>query len=337
MSIMINAAENGRIPDFLIRVGIKQLIKQRKNEIHSNMNFYKNEMLNKLKDAPIAIHTDKANEQHYEVPSAFYQMSLGKNLKYSCSLFEDTEELDEAETKMLELYCQRAELKDGLDILELGCGWGSLTLFLAKKYPNSKITAISNSKTQREYILKQASFLGLRNINIITTDINLFSTSHQYDRIISIEMFEHIRNYDVIFNSMKNWLKDDGRVFIHIFCHKEATYFFETEGDDNWMGKFFFTGGTMPSFDLFENIQSSLKLKCKWQVNGTHYQKTSEAWLENTKKNKAEIIKTFESTYGKEEAEKWFYRWKIFFASCAELFGHDNGEEWFVGHYLFEK
>jgi cyclopropane-fatty-acyl-phospholipid synthase len=337
MSFIINAIENGYVPDSLVRLGIKKLIKQREEEIKVNFDFHKNKILKIMQESPLAIETAKANEQHYEVPSEFYQLVLGKNLKYSCSLFENqAQNLDEAEDVMLNLYCERAQIVDGMKILELGCGWGSLTLHLARKYPNSQITAISNSHGQREYILGEAQKRNIKNIKIITTDINVFKNEEKFDRIISIEMFEHLRNYQEIFAKMKTWLNLDGKVFLHIFCHKEATYFFETEGDDNWMGKYFFTGGVMPSFDLFERIQDSLKLEKKWEVNGINYQDTSEEWFKNMDRRNEEIMTLFEKTYGKKEAKRWFNRWKMFFAACAELFGHKQGKEWFVGHFLFK-
>lgn len=338
MSFLMNAAERGYIPDPLIRVGIRKLIKQRQDEIYENFSFHRDGILGELNSSVIAQDTDKANEQHYELPAGFFELVLGKNLKYSSSLFErGVKTLDEAEEAMLELYCKRAQLEDGMDILELGCGWGSLTLYLAKKYPNSKVTAISNSSSQREFIESKAKSRGLSNLKILTQDMNTFSIDKQFDRIVSIEMFEHMRNYNVLFEKVASWLKDDGKVFIHIFCHKSASYFFETEGDDNWMGKYFFTGGVMPSFDLFERVQDSLSLEEKWKVNGKHYQETSEAWFKNMDKHEKALMNVLADTYGADDAKLWFERWKIFFASCAELFGHNNGDEWFVGHFLFNK
>ena len=339
MSIIFEAVEKGYVPDFVVRAGIRRLLKTRIKEIRQDHEFHRNGILQELERDSIAVHTDKANEQHYEVPSDFYRLVLGENLKYSCSLYEGAvENLDKAEKAMLELYCERAQMRDGIKILELGCGWGSLTLHLAKKYPNSKITAISNSNSQREYISAKAKEKGINNIEVITCDINNFVPhTENFDRIISIEMFEHMRNYKTLFKKMSSWLADEGKVFIHVFCHKEATYFFETEGDDNWMGKHFFTGGLMPSFDLFERVQDSLKLKQKWKVSGANYQETSEDWFDNMNLRKEEIMPVLEKAYGKQNARRWFNRWKIFFAACAELFGHKNGNEWFVGHYLFEK
>ncbi|POB13470.1 MULTISPECIES: SAM-dependent methyltransferase [Pseudomonadati] len=338
MSILMNAAERGYIPDPLIRMGIRKLIKQRKDEINKNLEFHKSGIINDFNKSLIAEDVDKANEQHYELPPEFFKLVLGANLKYSSALFDNgITSLDEAESAMLEKYCERAQIVDGMDILELGCGWGSLSLFLARKFPNSKITAISNSNGQREFIEERIKERSLNNLEIKTCDINDFNIENKFDRIVSIEMFEHMRNYNSLFKKVASWLKDDGRLFIHIFCHKDASYFFETQGEDNWMGRYFFTGGVMPSFDLFEKVQDSFKLVEKWKVNGANYQETSEQWFLNMEKKRSEIMKVMANTYGEDQANIWFHRWKIFFASCAELFGYDNGEEWFVGHFLFEK
>ncbi len=338
MSLMINAVEQGFVPEPVVRLGIRNLIGKRLKEISSDPEFHRNRILDKLNETPIAIETQAANKQHYELPADFFFLALGENLKYSCAYYEQDEyTLEQAEVRMLELYCERAQLEDGMDILELGCGWGSMTLFLAKKYPNSTITAISNSNGQREYIESVLLSRGIDNVKIITTDINEFSIDKKFDRIMSIEMFEHVRNYKSLFARVSSWLKDEGKVFIHIFCHREATYFFETEGEDNWMGRYFFTGGVMPGFDLFERVQDSLKLDQKWKVNGKHYQKTSEDWFSNMDARKQSIMEVMSRTYGEKDAHLWFNRWKIFFGSCAELFGYNDGEEWFVGHYLFSK
>ncbi|MFG1486310.1 SAM-dependent methyltransferase [Halobacteriovorax sp. RZ-2] len=338
MSILMSAAERGFIPDPLIRMGIRKLIKQRKDEINENLEFHKNGIIKEFNKSLIAEDVDKANEQHYELPPEFFKLVLGANLKYSSALFDDgIKTLDEAESAMLEKYCERAKIEDGMDILELGCGWGSLSLYLAKKFPNSKIIAISNSNGQREFIEDRIKERSLNNLEIKTCDINEFSIDRKFDRIVSIEMFEHMRNYNSLFSKVSSWLKDNGKLFIHIFCHKDASYFFETQGEDNWMGRYFFTGGVMPSFDLFEKVQDSFKLVEKWKVNGANYQETSEQWFQNMEKKRPEIMKVMAATYGEDQANIWFHRWKIFFASCAELFGHDKGEEWFVGHFLFEK
>jgi cyclopropane-fatty-acyl-phospholipid synthase len=337
MQFLLNIAEKGYAPDKAVRFGIRQLLKMRIREIEEDKKAQR-DFVQELKEMPIAINTDEANEQHYELPPEFFEMALGKNLKYSSSLYDlGAKNLDQAEEDMLNLYLDRAQIEDGMDILELGCGWGSLTVWMAKKFPNSQITAVSNSAPQRKFIESRMKAQGCENFNVITKDMNDFSIDKKFDRIVSIEMFEHMRNYNQLFPKVSSWLKDDGLLFLHIFCHKDSTYFFETEGDHNWMGKYFFTGGIMPGFDLFENVQESLQLRKKWKVNGTNYGRTSNDWVTNMDTNKKEILSLFEKTYGKENATIWFYRWRIFFSSCAELFNYKEGNEWFVGHYLFGK
>ena len=326
--------ENGLIPDFLIRWKIRKLLQERLEE---SMHFNLESFVSNLKSSPIAIETKAANEQHYEVPTEFYKLCLGKNLKYSGCLFEGTEDLDAAEEKMLELYCERGEFKDGMDVLELGCGWGSLSLFLAKKYPNSKITGLSNSSTQKIFIDAMAAERGIRNLEIITADINVFSIAKQFDRVVSIEMFEHLRNYQELFKRISSWMKPDARMFVHIFSHKDFAYKFEVKDESDWMSKYFFTGGIMPSHRLFFEFSEHLKIEKDWKVNGTHYGKTAECWLRKMDENKIEIIDIFERCYGPDQAKKWFEYWRIFFMSCAELWNFRNGEEWGVSHYLFRK
>lgn len=337
----IQFAEKGLLPDFLIRYGIRRLCKQRlRDEMAFDVDQYsarKNTLIQQLRESPIAIETDAANRQHYEVPAEFYLNSLGKNLKYSgCFWPEGVNDLDSAEDNMLALYAKRGEFEDGQHILELGCGWGSITLYLASRFPNSKITGVSNSNSQREYIMRQAKARGLSNVNIITCDVNELSLDDSFDRVISIEMFEHVRNYQFLLNKVSHWVKEDGKLFIHVFCHKDVAYPFEVEGEDNWMGRYFFTGGLMPSTDTLLHFQDQFSIERQWLVNGQHYEKTANAWLENADKNKQHIMPVFEKTYGK-DAEIWFQRWRIFFMSCAELFGYKQGNEWMVAHYLFAK
>jgi cyclopropane-fatty-acyl-phospholipid synthase len=339
---VITLAENRWLPDSIIRFGIRQLLKQRlKDEFAYDVeqqNKRYRELLESLRESPIAIETEAANEQHYEVPAAFYQYALGKHLKYSSCYWDDeTENLDQAEAKMLGLTMARAELQDGQDILELGCGWGSLTLWMAEQLPNSHITAVSNSNSQREHIQQQAKLRHLDNIEVITCDVNQLNLQQQYDRIVSVEMFEHMRNYDSLLNKVASWLKPDGKLFVHIFCHRYLAYPFETQGDDNWMGKYFFTGGLMPARDTLLHFQKHLKLQRQWDLSGSHYQKTAEAWLTNMDNNTQEIMHLFAETYGRKEANVWVQRWRIFFMSCAELFGYSKGNEWLVAHYLFSK
>jgi len=338
----IKLAETGLLPDALVRFGIRSLLKQRlkdefADDAEQQSRRYR-ELLESLRASPIAIETDAANEQHYEVPAEFYRHALGKHLKYSSCYWDDgTENLDQAEARMLSLTMQRAELQDGQNILELGCGWGSLTLWMAQRLPNSRITAVSNSNSQREYIQQQAKLMGLVNIEVITCDVNRLNLQHQYERIVSVEMFEHMRNYDNLLNKVAMWLKPNGKLFVHIFCHRYLAYPFETEGDDNWMGRYFFTGGLMPARDTLLHFQRYLQLQCQWDVSGSHYQKTAEAWLANVDNNSREIMRLFSETYGKNQANLWLQRWRIFFMACMELFGYSKGNEWLVAHYLFTK
>jgi cyclopropane-fatty-acyl-phospholipid synthase len=341
-NLAYNIMAKNLIPDPFIRWGIRKLCKKRlvDEKAHkletSRENFY--DFIDELKSSSIAKETDAANEQHYEVPSEFYTLCLGENLKYSSSLFKNkNESLHEAENNMLELYIKRSGVVDGDEILDLGCGWGSLSLHLAKKFPNSKITGLSNSSTQKTHINHQAQLRGISNLEIVTGDINKVELNKTFDKILSIEMFEHMRNYKDLFKKVANWLKADGKVFLHVFCHKEIAYPFEVKDESDWMSKYFFTGGIMPSEDLFFHFQEDLKISKHWRVNGKNYQLTSEKWLENITQNKKRTLELLANTYGKDKAlEKWV-QWRVFFMACAELFGYNKGNEWFVSHYLFEK
>jgi cyclopropane-fatty-acyl-phospholipid synthase len=334
-----NLLEKNKIPDFLIRIGIRKLLKQRLNEEKQTFSpAYTKRLIDELKNSPIAIETVAANEQHYEVPTEFYKYCLGKHLKYSSGYWNtNVTDIDISERDMLELTCQRAGLANGQDVLELGCGWGSLSLFMAAKYPESNFTVVSNSRTQKEYIDSEARGRGIKNLTVITCDINNFYTDKKFDRLVSVEMFEHLRNYHLLFERISSFLKDDGKMFVHIFTHKEYTYKFEVKDDTDWMSKYFFTGGIMPSNNLFSHFSEHLEIKQQWIVNGTHYNKTSEAWLKNMDSNKTNIMPLFEKTYGKENAVKWWVYWRIFYMACAELWGYNNGNEWMVCHYLFTK
>ncbi|MGZ3921794.1 MAG: SAM-dependent methyltransferase [Bacteroidia bacterium] len=331
--------EKDKLPDFLIRLGIRRLLKQRlRDEKKLAGESYTRSLVEELKNSPIAIHTKDANEQHYEVPTEFYQYCLGKHLKYSSGYWrENVNDIDTSEKEMLEITCDRAELKDGQAVLELGCGWGSLSLFMSAKFPKSYFTVVSNSTTQKIYIDEETKRRGINNLTVITKDINEFHLDKQFDRVVSVEMFEHLRNYQLLFKKISSLLKDDGKMFVHIFTHKEYTYKFEVKDESDWMSKYFFTGGIMPSNDLFSYFTDDLKIRQQWVVNGTHYSKTSEAWLRNMDSNKHKIIPLFETTYGKNAALKWWVYWRIFYMACAELWGYNKGNEWMVCHYLFTK
>lgn len=290
-------------------------------------------LLEELKNSPIAIHTSEANQQHYEVPSNFFQLVLGKRLKYSCCYFaEGVSSLDEAEEAMLQLVCDRSQIEDGQEILDLGCGWGSLSLYLAEKYPHAKITGLSNSHNQKKFIEKEASIAGVENLEIVTGDISEFEINKQFDRIISIEMFEHLRNYEQLLQKISTWMKPDALLFVHIFTNQKYAYYFE----NNWIADYFFTGGIMPSDNLLLYFAKDLSIKKHWRLSGKHYQKTSEAWLEKLDENKTKVLEMFSNIYG-EENLKMFIMWRLFFIVTAESFGFKEGKEWLISHYLFTK
>jgi cyclopropane-fatty-acyl-phospholipid synthase len=334
--------ESNLVPDFLIRKTIHKFCKERLDQqlslIEKSGYDEKRSFVRSLSESPIAIVPEKANEQHYEVPASFYDLCLGKRKKYSsCYYDESVRSLDEAEERMLALYFERAEFQDGQSILELGCGWGSLTLYLAERLPNASITGVSNSRSQKEYILSEANKRGLSNVSIITCDMNEFSIEKKFDRIISIEMFEHMRNWDKLFQRVSSWLNDDGKFFMHIFTHRTFAYPYEDKGASDWMSRYFFSGGMMPSDDLPLYFQDHLSIDDHWMLSGTHYEKTARDWLDKLDANQKKAIDLFEQTYGKGQGTKWYVRWRLFFMACEELFGFDDGKEWGVSHYRFTK
>jgi cyclopropane-fatty-acyl-phospholipid synthase len=334
--------EQNKVPDVLIRQGIRKLLKQRLDDENKGdvelQQAHLMSVIAQLKASPIAINTAAANEQHYEVPTKFYQYCLGKYLKYSCGYWKTgVTDIDTSEKDMLELTCTRADLQNGQQVLELGCGWGSLSLFMSARYPQSTFKVVSNSRTQKEYIDDQAKQRGITNLTVITADMNTFTIEDKFDRVVSVEMFEHMRNYQLLMAKVASFLNPDGKLFIHIFTHKEYAYLFEVKDESDWMSKYFFTGGIMPSDDLMFYFNDDLVVQNHWHVNGTHYAKTSEAWLTNMDNHKAEIMPLFEDTYGKENAVKWWVYWRLFYMACAELWNYNKGNEWIVSHYLFRK
>ena len=335
-------AEKGIMPDNFIRAGIRRLSKARLDEIcaddcEAGSKIFA-DFVTAMNQSKIAEVPELANAQHYEIPAEFFFHCLGANRKNSsCFWMPDTVGLDEAEILALQQSCEHADIKDGQQILELGCGWGSLSLWMATHYPNAQITGVSNSNSQREYIMQLVKSLGVTNLTIITADMNQFEAPSSYDRIVSVEMFEHMRNWQVLYGKVASWLKPNGKFFKHIFVHRNTPYLFEVQGNDDWMSQYFFSGGMMPSDDLPTHFQDDLKLTNRWRWDGTHYEKTANAWLANMDDNADLITPILTNTYGVKESEMWRNRWRMFYMACAELFGYNNGQEWWVGHYLFEK
>jgi cyclopropane-fatty-acyl-phospholipid synthase len=344
---LIDWCESGRVPDALVRWGIRRLIKQRLRDEYIDDGEARSKRFNRFVDelraSPIVIETQSANTQHYELPAAFFAGHLGARLKYSCCLYRTGREtLDEAERAMLEEYAVRAQLTDGQRVLDLGCGWGSLSLWLAETYPASEIVALSNSLGQRQFIEGQAAVRGIRNLTVVTGDIADFQfdpaiLGEGFDRVLSIEMFEHMKNYRLLLNKVSGWMREDAKLFVHVFAHRMLAYHFEAKDGSDWMSKYFFTGGTMPSEALLLYFQDELTIDRQWWVSGAHYQKTANQWLDNLDAARKQLMPLLDQTYGPADATIWFQRWRMFYMAVAELFGYAGGNEWGVAHYRFSK
>lgn len=330
---MSSAAERFPLPDSLLRLGIHRLVRHTGTQL-LNAPAATTRFASDMEAHRIAEHTEAANDQHYELPPEFFALVLGPHRKYSCCLYPvGNESLDAAELHALEETVSHAELADGQDILELGCGWGSLSLFMAQRFRAARITAISNAKAQRRYIEDQAQRLNLRNLRVITADINHFEPDRIFDRVVSVEMFEHLSNWRHLLTRIRIWLRPEGKLFVHVFAHATQPYRFDHEDEADWIARHFFTGGIMPCHDLIAAFPDLFTLTRDWRWSGTHYQRTARHWLRNYDRNAGAIGQILRDSYG-DDAELWRRRWRLFFLATAGLFGHDGGKPWGVSHYL---
>jgi cyclopropane-fatty-acyl-phospholipid synthase len=339
---MLGLAERGWLPDPVLRMGIRglcteRLAHERRGGGEATATRF-HALIDELRHSEVALHTDAANGQHYELPPAFFTLCLGSRLKYSsCYYPRPGMTLDEAEEAMLALYGERAELADGQSILELGCGWGSLTLWMAQRFPRARITAVSNSAPQRRHIEARCAALNITNVHVITADVNTLALlDGDFDRCVSVEMFEHMRNYATLLGRISHWLKPGGKLFVHIFAHRTLMYPFDTDGDNDWMARHFFTGGLMPAADTLLWFQDDLRIERRWLLDGTHYQRTANHWLARQDSQRDAVMAVLAEAYGP-AAGLWFQRWRMFWMACAELFGYAGGQEWLVAHYRFTR
>jgi cyclopropane-fatty-acyl-phospholipid synthase len=339
---ILDWTERGLVPDSVIRAGIRRLCRQRLQDLAAHdpeaASTALESFVDAMNSAPIALVPDLANEQHYEVPPLFFNEVLGSHRKYSCCHWGPAvRSLHQAEEEALKITCERAGVEDGMDVLDLGCGWGSLSLFIADRFPACRVTSVSNSAPQKRHIEEAAARRGLGNIQVLTCDMNDFETDNRFDRIVSVEMFEHMRNWGALLRRIREWLKPGGQFLMHVFCHRSCAYAFVDEGPADWMSRHFFSGGMMPSDDLPLRFQDDLRLVRRYRWSGRHYEQTANAWLHNMDRRREAILPIMAATYGEASAEHWFQRWRVFFMACAELFGLNQGREWYVAHYLFDR
>ncbi len=341
--ILITACELGLVPDAFTRRGIRKLLIQRLLNVDCGSVLANEaaavELASEFSSSPIALVPETSNVQHYDLPAELHRFMLGPQRKYSsCFWPKGCHSLDVAEDAALQQTCENAEIEDGQAILELGCGWGSLTFWLAMKYPASRITAVSNSVSQRDYIMSVAEERGVSDrVSVITRDMNDLQIDKTFDRVVSVEMFEHMRNYPELLKRISSWLKPSGKLFVHVFCHKELTYVFADQSVEDWMSRHFFSGGVMPAADFLGRFNDHLSVEDHWSWSGLHYQKTCDAWLANMDRNRSKIMPVLEATHGTRGAKRWFNRWRMFHMACSELFGFEGGGEWFVSQYRFTK
>ena len=321
------------LPDVLSRAAVSFLVGRTRNKLANVPGDINRRFADLMPNYPIAEAVDDANAQHYEVPAAFFDLVLGPQRKYSCCYYDaTTTTLAQAEELSLAQTAEHALLADGQHILELGCGWGSLSLWMAQRYPAARITSVSNSQSQRAFIMGEAARRGLGNLEVITADMNDFDPQRRFDRIVSVEMFEHMANWRALLARVRTWLKPQGLLFFHVFTHRSAPYRFEKDDKEDWIAQHFFTGGIMPSQDLIHEFSDLFTVEASWRLSGVHYERTANDWLRNFDRNSGAVDSVLRQTYGA-DAALWRRRWRLFFLATAELFGYANGEEWGIGHY----
>jgi cyclopropane-fatty-acyl-phospholipid synthase len=338
----IRLAQSGLLPDWILRLGIRASVaaalRRRRRDSPAAQVAEKQALITRFQQGPIALHTDIVNRQHYELPASFFETVLGPRLKYSCCYWPTgVTTLEQAEAAMLALTCQRAGLADGMDILDLGCGWGALSLWIAERYPACRVLAVSNSRVQQAFITERCAHRGLANVKAVAADVRDFQPERRFDRVVSVEMFEHMKNYELLMARIATWLKPGGRLFVHVFSHRQFAYEFDGADPDDWMARTFFAGGTMPSDDLLLHYQRDLCLIDHWVLDGTHYARTLHAWLENYDRRRDEVCAIFRERYGAGTEDLLRADWRLFFLACEQTWGLRGGREYLVSHYLFER
>ena len=337
MSVAVAAAEYGWLPDWLVRVGIRALLRDRLRAERARHDCATGGSLESrlvaMRNSPIALSTTEANKQHYEVPADFFRLVLGPHLKYSCCSWSNGAlTLGAAEAAALHTITERAEVGDGMRVLDLGCGWGALSFWVAEHFPGTQVLAVSNSDGQRRHIESECRRRNIVNLRVVTADVNHFVPDDSFDRVVSVEMFEHMRNYERLVTRIASWLRPGGALFVHTFCHKKFCYFFEDDGESDWMARHFFTGGMMPSRDLLTRCSGPLEVQQQWTVSGEDYARTATAWLKNLDGSRREAERVLQRA-GALDSRRELERWRLFFMACAELFGFADGDEWFVVHH----
>ena len=333
VSRIIGTAERVPLPDLVIRAAVQRLCSRTATRLARGNSEGDASFANEMAARAIADYTDEANTRHSEVPAAFFALVLGPNRKYSsCFYKEPKSTLQEAEEEALRQTVAHAGLADGQSILELGCGWGSLSLWMARQFPNAEISAVSNSQSQREYIEREAAARGLKNLRVIIADMKVFDPERKFDRIVSVEMFEHIMNWRELMTRVRSWLAPDGRFFMHIFTHRSGAYLFDHADGEDWIAQHFFAGGVMPSHHLIRQYADLFEVEKEWRWSGTHYQRTALDWLGNFDSHRDEIEGILRNVYG-DDTSLWMRRWRWFFLATSGLFGYADGSEWGVSHY----